>query len=598
MSGDGLVGRDADVEGVEEAFRRTRLVTLTGPPGAGKTALARVIAARHGARVVDADQGPSALAEIGLLAGDGFLVVDGCDRVLELLVPYIGVMLQRHPGLAILATCRQSLALPGERVVALRELAAGHREELLGRLGVVAPPETLRRVDGLPLTLVLLAAALRRGESGGPLLDLLWDLGHDGPPRHATMRTAIGWSHEQCTPEERLVWARASVFEGGFDLEAAQAVCGDDDVTSAVAALVDRSLVTRSESRGRVRFHLPETVRAFGSEWLSRAGEREATEHRHFHHFRTLARRAEAEWQGGQLRWYRRMRLERGNLIKALDSRLSDPEGADDAQDLAGTLWFLWACCGLQKEGAAQLARVREAGGSPGPEQDKALWTAAWLHAALGDPDAAEEALYCCANQGPARLTQVSAWVAAQRGAFPEALRLIRDAREGHRRDADLFPGFLPSYTVIATTLIRMGDLAGATTVLREGRELCVTTGEIWTRSHLDHLLAQAEHLMGAASAALTSARGALTTARQFGDPAAQAAGVELVGVLTRDGALVAAADLAWAGMEGLRSPVLAEIRDRAPAIPPAAGLGLDDAVALALEESPDESPDAKREVW
>ncbi len=197
-------------------------------------------------------------------------------------------------------------------------------------------------------------------------------------------------------------------------------------MTPAVAALVDRSLLTRSESRGRVRFHLPETVREFGAEWLGRAGEREATEHRHFPPLPAPSpAQAEAEWQGGQLRWYRRMRLERGNLIKALDSRLADPEGADDAQDLAGTLWFLWACCGLQKEGAAQLARVRGAGGSPGPERDKALWTAAWLHAALGDPDAAEEALYSCTNQGPARLTQVSAWVAAQRGAYPEALRLI-----------------------------------------------------------------------------------------------------------------------------------------------------------------------------
>ncbi|WP_459805320.1 ATP-binding protein [Herbidospora sp. RD11066] len=586
MSGDGLVGRDADVEGIEEAFRRTRLVTLTGPPGAGKTALARVVAARRGAHVVDADAGPSALAEIGMLAGDGLLVVDGCDRVLELLVPYIGVMLQRHPGLAILATCRQSLALPGERVVALRELAAGHRAELLDRLGVTAPPELLRRADGLPLTLVLLAAALKRGESDGPLLDLLWDPGQEGPSRHAAMRTAIGWSHEQCTPEERLVWARASVFADGFDLEAAQAVCGDDDVTPAIAALVDRSLVTRSEIRGSVRFHLPVTVREFGAEWLERAGEREATEDRHFRHFRALARQAEAEWQGGQLHWYRRMRLERGNLIKALDSRLADASGTDDAQDLAGTLWFLWACCGLQQEGADQLARVRAAGGSPGPERDKALWTAAWLHAALGDPDAADEALLSCTNQGPARLIQVSAWVAAQRGAYPEALRLIRDAREGHRKDADLFPGFLPSYTIIATTLLRMGDLTGAVTVLREGRELCVTTGEIWTRSHLDHLLAQAELLRGDPSSALTSARDALSTARQFGDTAAQTAGVELVGVLTRNGALLATADLAWAGMDGLRPPVLAEIRDRSPAITPGPGLDLDDAVAAALAET------------
>ncbi|GLX99335.1 hypothetical protein [Herbidospora sp. NBRC 101105] len=582
VSGDGLVGRDADADGIEEAFRHTRLVTLTGPPGAGKTALARVVAARRGARVVDADAGPAALAEIGS-SGAEFLVVDGCDRALELLVPYVGVMLQRRPGLSVLATCRQSLALPGERVVALGELAPGHRAELLRRLGVTAPAEILGRADGLPLTLVLLAAALKRGETEGPLLDLLWDPHHDGPPRHAAMRTAIGWSHEHCTPGERLVWARLSVFDGGFDLEAAQAVCGGGDVTHAVAALVDKSLVMRSETSEGVRFRLPATVRAFGAEWLVRAGEREATEHRHFRHFRRLARRAEAEWQGGQLRWYRRMRLERGNLIKALDSRLADPSGADDAQDLAGTLWFLWACCGLQREGAAQLARVRRAGGSPGPERDKALWTAAWLHAALGEPDAAEEALYACTNQGPPRLTQVSAWVAAQRGAFPEALRLIRDAREGHRRDADLFPGFLPSYPIIATTLLRMGDLARAVTVLREGRELCATTGEIWTRSHLDHLLALAALLRGDVQAALEPARDALTVARQFGDVPASAAGVELVGVLTGNGVLLASADRAWAGMDGLRSPVLAGVRDRAPAVAAAPGLDLDDAVDLAL---------------
>ncbi|GAA0382000.1 hypothetical protein Acor_52730 [Acrocarpospora corrugata] len=606
----GFIGRDAEIGKVEAALRRARLVTVTGPPGVGKSTLARRVAARAGGRVtvvdLDDDGDPSDLP--GGLPGDkaaelpevtaGLLVLDGCDRAIDEIAPRVRALMQANPRLRVLATSRQSLTLPGEQVIVLTELGPDARAALLEHLaGQAAEPP-----DGLPLTAELLAAALRRGEPADVTLDRLADPGRPGPSRHTSMRTAIGASHEACTAAERILWARASVFAGGFDLEAAQRVCGaapldEDAVLGAVAALVDKSVLVRSEGPLGVRFRLVESLRMFGAEWLDRLGETPYVQEWHFEHFIRLARQAEREWQGGQVWWYQRMRLEAPNLRQTLEWRLADPGTAEQAQDLGGTLWFLWACCGLQREGAGYLDRALAARDEPGPVRTKALLTSAWLDGALGDLAGAERRLAECGD-GP-RAAHLAAVVAVQRGDLRGALRLIGDARSGHRRQSDMFPGFLSSYVVIATTLLRMGNVSGAVTVLREGRDLCGTAGESWTRSHLDHLLAQAEYLRGDAGQALGHARDALRVARLFGDVAALAAGVELVGALSalsgdvKDGELLlASAAGMWAELDGhsLRSPVLAEIAAQAGASPDvAAGRpvpGPEEAVALALQET------------
>lgn len=100
----------------------------------------------------------------------------------------------------------------------------------------------------------------------------------DGLPRHRTLRTAIGWSHELCTPPQRLLWARLSVFAGTFDLEAVEYVCGGEDlpahdVLDVLAQLLDQSVLGREETPAGVRYRMLDTVRAYGAEWLTATGD-------------------------------------------------------------------------------------------------------------------------------------------------------------------------------------------------------------------------------------------------------------------------------------------------------------------------------------
>ncbi|WP_214108996.1 ATP-binding protein [Acrocarpospora catenulata] len=643
---DELIGRDSEVAGVVAALDRARLVTVTGPPGVGKTALARRVGELIGGRVtvVDLDQvgdlsrvtelpqtaelsqvaelpwaaGLSRMADLDS-AGDlvrasdlqqsvgglpevvaGLLVVDGCERLLDEVAPWVGALMQANPGLRVLAASRQSLSLPGEHVMVLGELTVPDRLALLTRLaGDAASAEVLAaesaRFDGLPLTVELLAAALRRGTLVDPgCLDSLTD-----PARGRSLRAAIDAAHRLCTPAEQLLWARASAFAGCFDLDAVREVCGGppldaDEVLTAVAGLVDKSVLLRMDGLLGVRFRLVGSLRVFGGESLARLGKAAAVRERHFRHFLGLARQAEVAWQEDQVAWYRRIRAEAAEFGAALEWRLADPgRGGTQAQDLAGSLWFLWACCGLQREGAAYLDRALALPAPPGAVREKALLASGWLHSVLGDMDAAAERVAQCAP-GPSA-AQLAAGVAAQRGDLREALQLIGEARAGYRRDSDLFPGFVSSYAVLGTMLLQMGNLSGATTVLHEGRELCASAGESWTRSCLDHLLAQAHHLSGDTHASLTHARSALRTARLFDDVAALTAGIELIGavsVLAGDpdyGApLLATAASIWGTSDPhtLRTPVLATIATQAREKHAASGEPPQPSLSLSLEEA------------
>jgi predicted ATPase len=144
--------------------------------------------------------------------------------------------------------------------------------------------ELCRRLDGIPLAIELAAGRLG-ALSPGQLLERLDDRfrlltggGRDTLPRHRTLRTAIGWSHELCTPEERLLWSRLSVFAGRFDLEAAEYVCSggglhSDDVLDILSALLAQSVVAREETASGVRYRMLDTVRAYGAEWLEATGD-------------------------------------------------------------------------------------------------------------------------------------------------------------------------------------------------------------------------------------------------------------------------------------------------------------------------------------
>ncbi|MER7465370.1 BTAD domain-containing putative transcriptional regulator [Streptomyces sp. NPDC097981] len=451
-----LFGRDADVNALTGTVAARRLVTLVGPPGVGKTRLALAVADRAGAVLRDggravelesvsrAELVPAAVVEaLGLPAGPGrplldalcaglaghemLLVLDNCEHLADACADLVDTLLSRCRGLRILATSREPLAVPGETVhpvgpldVPARDtpeavLASAAGRMLADRAAAQSPSFALtaltapaaaricRAADGLPLALELVAAQLRVFSLAdvAARLDRQLELlarRRARPTRHSSLRAAIDWSHRLLTDEERVVFARLSVFAGGFTAEAAQAVAAPSSARSVepvLRDLVERSLVVVDHDTDPVRYRLLAAVREYAGERLepapgadagTGAGPGAATEpdartqirRRHAEYYRALGTRAESAAPGGaDIVLRRRLRRELPNLREALAWALgsdgpeaSPADGSDPVlgADLVGAVAWLWA--GLPREGLHWVRRALDGlahAGPPGP---------------------------------------------------------------------------------------------------------------------------------------------------------------------------------------------------------------------------------------
>ncbi|MBO0517857.1 ATP-binding protein, partial [Streptomyces beijiangensis] len=239
------------------------------------------------------------------------------------------------------------------------------------------------------------------------------------PPRHHTLRAAIGWSHELCTPSERLLWARLSVFTAPFDVEAAEAVCSDahlpqEDIPGALKELVGKSILIQDGSGEHPYLRMLDTVREYGHTWLQELGDEDRLADRHAAFYLRLARQAESAWSGPeQLAWYARMTSEHPHIRAALEHLLTHPGRGREALELAARMWFMWIACGRLREGRLYLDRALRLDVAPCRERTRALWTCGWIASvqvdaagatpyleeavaaadALDDPEAATHAL-------------------------------------------------------------------------------------------------------------------------------------------------------------------------------------------------------------
>ncbi|GAB7007048.1 LuxR family transcriptional regulator [Nocardioides sp. AN3] len=452
-----FVGRGQELRDVRQLISRSRLVSVIGPGGVGKSRLAMRVAAqmersfRDGCWLVELASAtdPSMLAElvagslripersdrdaVEALAGyfgdrEFLLVLDNCEQLRAACASLLAAILPQAPGLRVLVTSQEVLALPGEAVYRLQPLVVPDHGESLD-MAEVSPPvalfadraanalngfelteenvdavvELCRRLDGMPLAIELAAGHARVMlpaqilERMGDRFGLLASRSSAVPARQQSLRAALDWSYEHCSPEEQALWCRLSVFRGSFDLPAAEAVCrvaASAEVADVVGELVDRSVLISEPHPSGMRYRLLETLREYGWQKLHESFDREADpprdqlRARHLDWYVALAGEFARSWFGPRQRaWLDRLHAELPNIRAALTFAAEHPSSAERGLLLAGDLCFYFRVSDM-REGEHWLRRLLQINAEPSVGRTHALVALAWLLSTRGDPEA------------------------------------------------------------------------------------------------------------------------------------------------------------------------------------------------------------------
>jgi predicted ATPase/DNA-binding SARP family transcriptional activator len=371
-----FIGRQQELARVAVALHDGPLLTLTGVGGVGKTRLALEVAAGEGDRFRDgvwlcelasledgAALGHAVAAALRLQQRHGLdieatvieylgtrellLIMDNCEHLLDAAAGLVDRIVTRCPQVTVLATSREALGIHGERLLAVPPLAvddaaalfadrakAGRPDFDLDREPVGAVAEICRQLDGLPLAIELAAARIRvmssldlaRRLDG---LRLLTGGARGALPRQQSLAATIDWSYRLLAPPEQALFMQLSVFAGGFDLEAAQGVCGGDDSTEddtldLLTGLVEKSMVTVRSGAGSTRYIVLETLRAYGRERLRELGIDGRCAVRHVTFFTALAQRAAAGMHtADEQAWVERILPDYDNLRAAFEHAMA-----------------------------------------------------------------------------------------------------------------------------------------------------------------------------------------------------------------------------------------------------------------------------------
>ncbi|MGW1667473.1 ATP-binding protein [Streptomyces sp. NPDC002324] len=585
-----FVGRRRDLGEVRRVLGSARLLTLTGVGGVGKTRLALEAAAASrrafpdGAWLVDlapvrdpsmvasaaatavgiADLGAQpALDQIARrLAGRRALIVlDNCEHLIDACAELAGTLLAAGPELHVLATSRQTLDITGEHVFTVPPLSVPDEAvELLRDRATAVRPEfritdanwdAVTRLcdglDGLPLAIELAASRLRTltvEQAVDRLEDrfaLLSGGSRTARPRQRTLRALIDWSYELCSPAERLLWNRLSVFAGGFALDAAEDVCAGEgipaqEVLDLLDRLVAQSVVLPTKAEDLPRYRLLETIRQYGRERLAESGEEERLLRRHRDFHLALSERIDDNWYGpGQEEALARLRAEHPNLLTAL--RYDDDPQATLA--LAAALRFHWCAGGFLGEGRRQLDRALAAAPEPTPVRARALCAAAWVALLQGDHTAAgqwlAEAGELCEQQDDpvvsADVMNFRGSLAIFQGRLEEAVSLFEDAVAAHMaaegEASAVFPLFQLAAARVSLRDPRAAEAGSQVVALAEAH------GERWGRAHALWTLGYDALERGDPGESLAPIRAGLEIERGFNEPLSAALMLETLAWVT-----------------------------------------------------------------
>jgi predicted ATPase/DNA-binding CsgD family transcriptional regulator len=661
-----FVGREAELARLTALLSRARLVTVTGPPGVGKSRLALRAAAGTEPGFADGAclagvRDPELLADavaraLGLPApGPGarpeqlpeqlshrqlLLILDGCEHLVDACAMLAEALIARAPQVTLLTTSREPLDVSGENACPLGPLPVdqdqpaeagirpGTAAELFIQRAAAAVPgfapgpgdlahvvRLCQRLDGLPLAIELAAVRLR----ALPLAELaarldqslgLLTSGHRGS-HHRSLRDAIGWSHDLCTPAERALWARLSVFAGPFTMSAAEAVCAADlapaQVMPTLIRLVDKSLLSRVQAEP-TRYLMLGAVREFGTERLAADADDSAPGHareRMVGWYLALAGRFRDQLAGDeQADRLRELGCEHANLMTALEYALGDadkatadgltPAGLTAAGvELAVALSGYWRVRCLLAEGAAWLDRAVQQAPAHSAPRSRALLARARLLTTAGRAPGALAA--ATAGLGIAVALDDATLIAygelARSGALGAAGRLAAAAESGQeaaRRLAAL--GDPADLADLAGLHIQLGYLAlrgsgngagprpdsgAALGHVDRGLRQLEASGERWLHARLYLVASLALYQERRDIESTWTACRALTAMHEAGDTLGSAAALELLGwVAARAGSyqraawLLGGADPRWdrAGGRLVVAPPFSRAHDEAAA--------------------------------
>jgi predicted ATPase len=505
-----------------------RLLTLTGPGGAGKTRLALQAAAAASDRypggvlwvplaplrdpaLVLETAGQAVGARNGLAEHIGetatLLLFDNFEHVVEAADDLAG-LLAACPGLNLLVTSREPLHVSGEQEYSVPPLARQESVEFFSARATAVRPdfgddgavaEICGRLDDLPLALELAAARVKALSPRQILerleqrLPLLTGGARDAPERQRTLRATIEWSYELLPAAEKLLFARLAVFRGGWTLEAGEEVV--DANLDALQSLVDKSLLRFSGER----FWMLETIREYATERLEQFEDAESLRRRHAGYFLRLAEEAEPHLTGRQqATWLDRLEADHDNLRLSQDSLRHAGLGAEELE-LVGLLMRFWYVRGYLREGRSRCEEALAAHDDKSPPRLKALFGAGLLAHRLGDYGHAETLMR-------------------------ERLALARQLEDAE--------GVASSMVGMGMNAQGLGDQERAAASYAEGAELARAGGYLWVLGIATNNLADLALEQGDYAKAATLQEESLGLFRQLGDERKIAEGLVGLGVV------------------------------------------------------------------
>jgi non-specific serine/threonine protein kinase len=659
-----FVGRQAELTRLVEIARPSRLITVTGAGGVGKTRLAR-----EAARLLQ-DAYPDGVCLVGLsalqvpgllpntvgsalgLAGPDarealdsvldylrdrsvLLILDTCEHLVEACAEFARTVTTRAPGVSVVATSRQPLGAKGERTLPLlplpvprseREMSPGDAVDLFVQRAADAVPrftldddncdEVIRiceRLAGIPLALELAAVQLRTLS----LSELVAGFGMTDSPvagapgsrrtaisRNQDLRTSIGWSYQLCTPAERTLWRRMSVFAGSFGHEALAAVCAGcgtsrEETDAAVEGLVAKSVLLEDpELTGNEgRYRLLDPTREFGAIELETAENVSAVRGRHIAYYLHMARDfGRHAVDNGQLTRYRQLRGEHANIRAAMEYAFALPGNERAAIDIATSMFLYWHMSGTAWEGEYWVNRALEHCSRSAPLRARVLVVRAYLLCILGEiADAREDAMTAIkvaerlgdtdtVARGYACLHRALTWgdeLGLASSITETTVRLLTEAGD------DLGLAQLAMQEIFAD--LRARDATAAASTAAAGLER-LPPGELWARGYLLMQEGICRFVAGDQAGGAARVRRAVTMKHELGDVVGVAYCVGILGLMAADQGryeraawLLGAGEALWerAGRRYTGSPYLEEWHQRA--------------TTAALE---DLGPDHYKEVW